>query len=301
VLDVGVEIKWRLAMPRFKPMRGATWEKGFPIPHPVLATPKIDGIRFLMMNGKAVTRKLKPIPNRALRAYLEQHLPDGLEGELKAPGKFNMTSSAVMSHENEAWRTVKILIFDIIQMESPYIDRMRDLNKIKGLPIIKLLPVLIRNDKELHAYEKKMLKAGHEGVMLRVPGGFYKFGKSTLNQFWLVKYIRTLSAEAKVVGFNQFEHNDNEATTDELGKTKRSKKKEGMVLMPMTGSFIVKGINGTHKGKVFNVGGITRKLAEDSWNKKSKYLGQVMTFEYKPYGEKDLPRHARFKAWRKGY
>ena len=52
------------------------------IEFPVWATPKIDGIRCLKINGQVVSRNFKPIPNHHIRTTLEQILPDGIDGEI---------------------------------------------------------------------------------------------------------------------------------------------------------------------------------------------------------------------------
>ncbi len=49
---------------------------------PYAATPKIDGIRFLMVGGAALTRSFKPIRNEYLQKILSSNLPDGIEDQL---------------------------------------------------------------------------------------------------------------------------------------------------------------------------------------------------------------------------
>ena len=51
-----------------------------------LATPKIDGIRALMIDGHLVSRTFKPIRNNYIRTMLEAVLPDGADGEIVCPG-----------------------------------------------------------------------------------------------------------------------------------------------------------------------------------------------------------------------
>ena len=48
---------------------------------PYAATPKIDGIRFLIVNGQAVSRSFKPIRNKYIQDLLSTALPDGVDGE----------------------------------------------------------------------------------------------------------------------------------------------------------------------------------------------------------------------------
>ena len=72
--------------------------------YPVLATPKLDGIRCLIIQGEdgrphAVSRKFKPIPNHHIRKWLEGNCPVGFDGELMLRGgTFQETASAVMRH-----------------------------------------------------------------------------------------------------------------------------------------------------------------------------------------------------------
>ena len=69
------------------------------IQYPVLATPKLDGIRCLMVEGVAMSRTMKPIPNQ----FVQEELAglNGLDGELMVKGDFNAVSSAIMSRDGE--------------------------------------------------------------------------------------------------------------------------------------------------------------------------------------------------------
>ena len=68
----------------FKPMLAETCEDAdrAALPFPLYATPKIDGLRCLVIDGVATSRSLKPIPNRFVQSVLGTHLLDGLDGEL---------------------------------------------------------------------------------------------------------------------------------------------------------------------------------------------------------------------------
>jgi len=281
-----------------RPMKGATLEKGDIIPYPVLATPKIDGIRFLIVNGKAVTTQFKPIPNKKLRAFLEKNCQEGLDGELKILGKFYKTSSVVMSYEHPDWDKVEIIVFDYApDIHQVYEDRVMSLRKLENKHIIKLKPKVIYNNEELKKFEKVCLDDGHEGVMLRVPRGPYKCGRSTIKQFYLVKLIKNITAEAKIIGMKQLLSNVNKQELNAFGMSKRSHKKEGKIPKPMVGSFKV--IDG--KKRIFFVGGLTDVMKKDAWENPKKYMGKTITYMCKPYGEKDLPRQARFKSFRRGF
>jgi len=54
------------------------------LPYPVYVTPKLDGIRVLFKDGVALSRTLKPIPNKSIQkwaAFWGDEL-EGMDGEL---------------------------------------------------------------------------------------------------------------------------------------------------------------------------------------------------------------------------
>ena len=68
---------------------------------PYLATPKIDGIRFLMIDGQAVSRSFKPIRNRYIQERLEC-LPDGIDGEITCGDNFQVSLSGPALDDHRA-------------------------------------------------------------------------------------------------------------------------------------------------------------------------------------------------------
>src|ERR1700686_2661693 len=145
-----------------KPMLACTLEGMDSIKFPVLATPKLDGIRCLIQNGQAVSRNFKPIQNTHIRTELSKGLPDGLDGELILEGKeFNEVSSAVMSEDGTP--DFRYYVFDYVsgELDQTYTNRMAALDKLK-LPsyCVKLLPKVILNLPTLLAYETKCVKEG---------------------------------------------------------------------------------------------------------------------------------------------
>src|SRR5690606_31258487 len=69
---------------------------------PFLLSPKIDGIRALVVNGQLVSRTLKPIRNTYTQQLFGRHELEGLDGELVVGNPWDrnlmqQTSSGVMS------------------------------------------------------------------------------------------------------------------------------------------------------------------------------------------------------------
>lgn len=275
------------------------------IPYPVLATPKIDGIRCTIRTAEghkmALSRTLKPIPNHHIYSQLINQCPDGLDGELIIPSLgFNDIQSAVMSYSSPLQQDFRFVVFDVFDLNKPYSERVVSL-ALTALPPFcdKLIPMAITNEHQLVEYETSCLEAGYEGVMLRTPSSPYrsssgKENRSTLKRFHLVKLKRRLTDEATVIGFEPRYHNANSPTTDERGLTKRSKAQAGLVPLPELGAFIVR--HPTFGD--FGVSGFTEVQRSKFWESREALLGSVLTFAYLPHGMKDKPRHPVFKGFR---
>ena len=289
-----------------KPMLSGSLDNIRDAKYPVLATPKLDGIRCLKINGKTLSRKFKPIPNQHVQKLME-FLPDGLDGELMVKGNFNQVQSSIMSEDGEPNFT--FYIFDYVKdnLDKPYTERIHDL-KVWGqddsVPdwCVLVLPTEIKTESELSAYETQALLEGYEGVMLRKPDGRYKCGRSGDKEGLLLKLKQFKDSEARVVGFVEQMHNDNVAEKDELGHTKRSSHKENMIPANTLGKFVVEEIGDVPwKGKQFSVGtgeGLTAELRKKFWDNRDEYLGKVITYKYQPHGIKDLPRLPIWKGFR---
>ena len=99
--------------PITKPMLAGKCEQMTNLQFPVLATPKLDGIRCLKIGGRALTRSFKPISNRFTREWIEANLPDGLDGELMvAHASFNETAGHIGRHDGEP--DFRFHIFDFV-------------------------------------------------------------------------------------------------------------------------------------------------------------------------------------------
>lgn len=270
--------------------------------YPLLGTPKLDGIRSIKQ-GKALSSSFKDIPNKYIQRRMME-VPDGTDGELIIPGMpFNKISSAIMSEDGEP--DFRFCVFDYVStsLTEPYKQRMARLEAL-DLPDFceKVLPVVINSKEELIDFEKKCLEAGYEGIMVRSPDSPYKCGRATLKQGWLLKVKRFKDSEATIIGFEEQMENTNEATIDELGRTKRSKHKAGMVGKNTLGKFIVREVGSTPwNGREFGVGtgeGLTADLRKEIWDNRDKYLGKMIVYKYQVHGVKDLPRLPIWKGFR---
>jgi len=276
-----------------------------PINFPVLATPKLDGVRCLVINGRAVSRKFKPIPNPYIREEVVKNFPDGCDGELMIPGKaFGEATGTIMrskSGKPEDAENFEYWVFDYVvqgKTEVPYGDRMNNLDLLNNsIPHLKkVLPVWIYNQEVLDAFEEKCLEEGYEGVIIRDPKGPYKNGRSTEKEGYLLKIKRFEHGEAVVLGFEEKMHNQNEAKEDVFGHTERSHHKDGMVPAGTLGNLRVRDLK---TGIEFSIGtGFDDEKRKEIWENPDKYLGQIARYRYQPYGVKEAPRFPVFDGFR---
>lgn len=285
---------------QFRVMRAATLTK--PVKFPVLASPKIDGIRAIVRGGVLMTQSLKPVPNKFIQSSVNWADYEGLDGELVvgSPTDANVmqaTQSGVMSEEGEPdWH---YWCFDMVSSET-YVTRVIDVlikagPRNKNIRITPLHQKVMKSQTELDEYEEATVNCGYEGVMLRNPNGLYKYGRSTENEGYLVKMKRFQDAEATILYSIPLMTNTNPAKTNNLGLTERSSVKEGLVAKDMLGAFHV--VN--DKGIEFDVGtGFTEAQREEYWQNREALIGQRIKFKFFQGGVKVAPRFPVFLGLR---
>lgn len=263
---------------------------------PLLVSPKLDGIRCVIRGGKPMSRKLITIPNKFVQSELHG-LPDGLDGELMLdlPGSFNAVQSAVMTVEGKPDFT--FCVFDrylndsVILGENLTPDHLTYAMRLQSVdawhaayqrPRVELVPhIVVSTVEQLMAYEELYVGQGFEGLMIRSINGPYKCGRSTEREAYLLKVKRFEDAEAVIIGCLEMMHNDNEATTNELGLTKRSHAKEGKRPAGVLGKFQCAT---TTLGCIeFECGaGFTAAQRAEFWQRRDELIGQTIKFKFQP-------------------
>jgi DNA ligase-1 len=287
-----------------KPMLAATVENIKFLNYPLIASPKLDGIRALNVDGSLVSRSLKPISNIATRMRFSRPEFEGYDGELilgeHDSTVFRRTTSAVARRDGDAG--VSYWVFDLHGLSAPFTERYERLEyeSRKWGAHMKLVPVRhIKDTTQLEHYEQECLDAGYEGVMLRTPQGGYKYGRSTLREGWLMKLKQFADDEAEIIGFEERMHNANTATTNALGHTERSSHAENMVGRGDLGALVVRGLSGPYAGVRFNIGtGFDDTDRDTFWRGREHLLGQAVKYKYFPQGSKDAPRFPVFLGMR---
>lgn len=292
-------------MKLFKPMLAATMTDTVPDLTDMVASPKLDGVRAMVVNGKIVSRKLKPIPNKFVQARFGRSKLNGLDGELILGDPwdkdvFTRTLSAVMGADNPLGNEVSFYVFDDFRYpDKSYEYRLTcAANGMGSNPFLSVLDQIpVSTEAELRAYEETCLNRGYEGIMIRSASAAYKFGRSTLRERGLIKVKRFTDAEALVVGFEEQMQNNNELERDNLGHAKRSTHKANKVGKGVLGALKVVGLNGDFEGASFNVGtGFDNALRKIIWDNQADWMGVVIKFKYFWIGSQDAPRFPVFVA-----
>jgi DNA ligase-1 len=298
-------------MKEFKPMLASPADLDT-LRYPLLASPKIDGIRAMVLGHRLVSRKLLDIPNKSITESLLSHVDvsarvaakltgtspfEGLDGELlvgepTAKDVYNKTVSFVMAQDkiDADWC---YWVFDHHDDPLPFTDRearISELVRTLGHPRVKVLgQTLISDRTQLDAFEAMCIEEGYEGVMTRDPNSRYKYGRSTAKEQILLKVKRFEDSECEIIGIEEEMHNGNAAGRDELGRTKRSSAKEGKTGKGTMGALIVRDLK---TSVVFNIGtGFTAAQRAAEWE-----IGSIHTYKFFPVGVKDKPRHPVYKG-----
>lgn len=283
---------------------------------PVLASPKLDGIRAVMRSthktgqwptGGLKTRSLKDIPNEFIRDVARRLFPFGYDGELMTytDGKldsFSDVSSKVMSKAGEP--DFRFHVFDQSDLwNMEFHERLNSIERDfiglerQGSEVNKYLERVahewITDIRGLMDYEERMVKAKWEGIMLRDPKGLYKFGRSTTKEGILLKMKRFHDAEAVVVDMVERQINNNEQFRDELGRAKRSTAKEGKVPAGDLGALVCE-----YNGVRFELGtGFTASQRVAFWYA-NRVIGQKVKFKYQELSKDNVPRFPVFLGFR---
>lgn len=289
---------------------------------PLYVSPKIDGVFMLVQNAKAYARSLKPHENKYITALYSNPDFEGLRGELiagdnpRAEGLCRNTSSASSRIEGQPETTW--CCFDYVTTETvnlPYSERyLLMLDKVTRLQhkysFIKYVAANQVDNFDNYLYFKNMyLEQGFEGLIARDPTLVHKEGRSSKVKAYVWRFKPYLDAEILVTGITEGNSNQNTAEVNELGNTRRSSAKGGLVPNGTVGS-----LQGTlladlvdFAGKVIQVKGtvVTISPGEMTAAERKYYfenpaeiIGKIAKFKYMAFGLKDTARFPTFVTLR---
>ena len=279
------------------------------IQYPVLGFPKIDGIRAVIHNRQALSRKLIALPNQFIQGFFNNEHYQGLDGELVVgsatdPLCIKHSTSGVMSRDGAPDFT--FYVFDKWDYSDNYLHRMhaarQQIEQISAARVRHLGGTHITREDDLLSFEAQQLDLGYEGIILRSHDGVYKHGRSTVREGGLLKLKRFSDSEAEVLEVIEEQFNGNEAQKDNLGRTKRSSAKAGKVGKGRAGALRVRDLT---TGVEFEVGtGLTDQDKAEWWawwlkvNRAPGVCERVIRYKFFSVGMQERPRHPVFVSMR---
>ena len=239
-----------------------------------IASEKYDGIRALWD-----TKMLKSRTNKQIHApeWFINDLPTdhALDGELYIKrGDFEKTTSIVSKKIpiDSQWKQIKYMIFDIPSSKDTFENRLKTLEKLFSDSLqanfLVLVPhFVIKSKNHMKSIFENIVSKGGEGIMLRQPDSKYMQKRSKT----LLKVKPTDDAEAVIE--NMIEGRGKDASS------------MGAMQVHLQQNPKIK----------FKIGsGFTTKMRKNFWFDKDKYIGTVITFGYKGFTAKGVPRHPVF-------
>lgn len=285
------------------------------IQFPVMMQPKIDGVRGLGDYKKLVGRSLKPIANRYLQAFFSHHELTGLDGELAAdhechPDLCRITTSATSSYDGQPF--VLWWVFDYVTADTkdlPYVKRYEILKahvaRLQAIPMyqpwaghLRVMPMkIVYNLEQCLAQDTEWLELGFEGSIGRGLANAHKQGRSTVKEGGAWRIKRFVEEDAVVLSIQEGQRNDNEAQTNELGKTFRSSHQENMVPNGMVGALECRDKK-TNAVITVGAGRLTHAERLHFFNNQAELIGRTIKYKRFPKGVKDKPRFPTFQCLR---
>ncbi len=281
--------------------------------YPVYGSPKIDGVRALMIDKELKPRSLKDFKNKAVAKHFNEHWAwlDGFDGEmvvgeLNAPNMCRATSSALSSIEGDLKPTW--YIFDLAMIGYSFRDRLKLLRqRFKAMPAgvrrlcrVKMINQrLIEGAEEAELFERQMLELGYEGVVFKSAAADYKFGRGTMKDQSFMRTKRFEDAEAEIIEVIELERNQNAPKRNELGNQVRSHHQANKVAGGTMGSLKCRVMTGPLTGQVFELGtGFDAETRQWFWDRRHEVHKDIVKFRYFAHGVKDKPRWPSFVSLR---
>lgn len=272
---------------------------------PVYIQPKLDGIRMVVRNGVGYTRSMKPVRSQQVQSWIAENKDEfeGKDGELicgdpTAFDCYRRTMTSVMSFDKPD-EELKFYVFDQWNSADTFHNRWSAMERRWPKGMFPCLTKLVHSIDEIAAFEAELLNQGHEGVIIRNPKSYYKFGRGTPIKGELIKLKQFKDTEARVVDFHELMHNGNPETRNELDYAHHSGHQENLVPMGTLGALEVEGFFSDQTAYRVRIGtGFDQQTRDEIWRCRNDYRGRIVKFKYFEGGIKEAPRFPVFLGFR---
>ena len=294
--------------------------------YPIFASHKLDGVRFLIFDGKMYSRNMEPL-HPAVTQYFKpvidwaQESGVCLDGEIWRPDTPFNTIVSWMAKEDMC-PNLWLYVFDILSIEewydpkpwTPFRERASDYTSLCRLwdSDKQFLKPVVQYECEdvdaVLALQQEAKRDGLEGLMLKCPNSTYSHSRATEKQnvFWKLKFWDTING--RIVGFKQQrqlteEARENNTEKSALGRTKRGHRQGDREAVDSIGSVEIE----ITDGQVFPQGirffAMWSKEAPEireamTWENRAEFIGKHVDVEYQGHGSKDKPRLPRIVRMR---
>ena len=296
-----------------KPMLASDWDES-KVRFPLIAQPKIDGVRGLNMDGTFTGRSLKQHKNKFTTEFYSKDFLKGFDGEVAAadehdPALCRKTSSALSTIEGKPFtfwwifdcvteRTISLPYRDRLGIARDRIQTLRNAGYEEARHL-RLIPwEIVTTMDELNELDAFHLSRGFEGTIIRDPAGLHKQGRSTVREGGLLRIKRFVEEEAVVIGIEEGKSNQNEAQVNELGLQFRSTHREGMVPNGMVGNLICRSAKRNNEEFVVGPGRMPHEDRIRYFQNQSELIGKTIKYKHFPKGVKDKQRFPTFQCIR---
>lgn len=286
---------------------------------PLMALPKIDGVRALNLTGTLTGRSLKQHKNKHTTLRFSGPEFQGLDGELSLKGQLThpalcrLTTGEV--NRIEGFPPLDWNIFDHVSgmteswtYHSRYLHALKIVQDLEHADIRMVPFVWAYNLEDVLRLENDMLDEGYEGVILRDPDGVHKSGRATVRMGSYLRIKRFIDFEGIVESFEEAMENQNEAKVNELGRSERSSHQANLVPKGMVGNLQLRLLQDViyrdkklfEKDMLVTVGPgqMTHDERKFYFENPTFLLTHIAKAKLMPHGTKDKPRMATFVSLR---
>ena len=290
---------------------------------PCWVQPKIDGVRALNLTGRLTGRSLDEFEGFGISEYFSGSKYLGLDGEMilgNVPNSSERLCSATTGAMGRFKGVTEMAdihwwVFDYLVDPDISYARRRHLLKhhvaLLNHPRIHLVPNFeCPNLEVLNNCINLFANDGYEGTIIRNPEAPYKEGRATKKgqELWRVK--PWADAEILVTGITEGNMNQNEKTTNSLGRGERSSAKAGMVPNGQVGSIqgtMLADFHDALSGKLLfpkgmpvtvGSGAMTVEEAIHFFEHPEEIVGHIVKFQHMTHGIKDAPRFPGYVSHR---